>query len=98
MIIITCYETTFGGSEVPYGVAFLFAFDWLIDRFCTMFNVMGDTIVAAVVSSRLDEEAHGDFLKSVVKVDEHESVEPEKMGNCKVEDHDTPDAESQKSQ
>ena len=101
VIIITCYETTFGGSEVPYGVAFLFAFDWLIDRFCTMFNVMGDTIVAAVVSSRLDEEAHEEFLNRVVKVDGHESIEPEKterMGNCQVEDHDTPDAESQKSQ
>lgn len=101
VIIITCYETTFGGSEVPYGVAFLFAFDWLIDRFCTMFNVMGDTIVAAVVSSRLDEDAHGDFLKSVVEVDGRESIEPgktERMAEHQVEDPYTPDAASQNSQ
>lgn len=89
VIIITCYEAAFGGSDVPYGVAFLFAFDWLIDRFCTMFNVMGDTIVAAVVSSRLHEAPLEEFLKSVDKDDDKGSTEreeTERMGNYQVDE------------
>jgi Na+/H+-dicarboxylate symporter len=69
VLIITSYQTAFGG-DVPYGIEFIFAIDWLIDRFRTMFNVCGDTVVAALVASRLDEESTDEFLKKVEKVEE----------------------------
>ena len=57
VLILTCYETTFGApdsGDTPYGFGFIIAIDWLTDRFITMFNVMGDTVVAALVSRDLD--------------------------------------------
>lgn len=68
VLIITTYQTAFGG-DVPYGIEFIFAIDWLVDRFRTMFNICGDTVVAALVSSRLDEESTEEFLKNVEKVE-----------------------------
>jgi Na+/H+-dicarboxylate symporter len=59
ILTLTIYETTFGtidGSAVPYGFGFILAIDWLADRFVTMFNVMGDTVVAALVSRDLDSD------------------------------------------
>lgn len=35
VLIITTYQTAFGG-DVPYGIEFIFAIDWLVDRFRTM--------------------------------------------------------------
>ena len=66
VLIITTYQTAFGG-DVPYGIEFIFAIDWLIDRFRTMFNICGDTVVSALVASRLDEENTEEFLKKVEK-------------------------------
>ena len=68
VLIITTYQTAFGG-DVPYGIEFIFAIDWLVDRFRTMFNICGDTVVSALVASRLDEESAEEFLKKVEKVE-----------------------------
>ena len=55
---------------MPYGIEFIFAIDWLVDRFRTMFNICGDTVVAALVASRLDEDTTEEFLKKVEEVEE----------------------------
>jgi Na+/H+-dicarboxylate symporter len=68
VLIITTYQTAFGG-DVPYGIEFIFAIDWLVDRFRTMFNICGDTVVSALVASRLDEENTEEFLKKVEKLE-----------------------------
>jgi len=68
VLIITTYQTAFGG-DVPYGIEFIFAIDWLVDRFRTMFNICGDTVVAALVASRLNDENTEEFLKNVEKVE-----------------------------
>jgi len=102
VLIITTYQTTFGGSDVPYGIEFIFAIDWLIDRFRTVFNVCGDTVVAALVASRLDESETEEFLKKVEAVEKENGrdfdTEPEKterMAN-KIEECEMADAEGLK--
>lgn len=83
VLIITTYQTTFGGSDVPYGIEFIFAIDWLIDRFRTVFNVCGDTVVAALVASRLDESETEEFLKKV------DAVEKGNVGDIDTEHEKT---------
>ena len=55
-IIITIYNTIFGGSGTPAGFSFVVAIDWLMDRMITAMNVTGDTVVAHMVSSTLPED------------------------------------------
>ena len=87
VLIITSYQTAFGG-DVPYGIEFIFAIDWLVDRFRTMFNICGDTVVAALVASRLDEETAGEFLKKVEEVEEDlgENYDPNAPKDNKIFD------------
>ena len=73
---------------MPYGIEFIFAIDWLVDRFRTMFNICGDTVVAALVASRLDEETAGEFLKKVEEVEEDlgENYDPNAPKDNKIFD------------
>jgi len=49
-LIITTYNTVFGGSGPPLGFSSIIAIDWLIDRGRTTLNITGDTIVCGIVS------------------------------------------------
>jgi Na+/H+-dicarboxylate symporter len=49
VLIITAYNTVFGGTGTPNGFGYIFAIDWLMDRFRTVMNVTGDCIVAGIV-------------------------------------------------
>ena len=63
ILILTSYATTFGsppGGGEPAGLAYLFAIDWLLDRFRTVVNVTGDLTVTAVVSKRVNEDPSED--------------------------------------
>jgi hypothetical protein len=101
VLVLTCYETTFGGSgENPYGFGFIIAIDWLTDRFITMFNVMGDTVVAALVSRDIEGDigievdAKGEVVKSITDLQDT-GMEPEKtervMNTYKIEDNNDDD-------
>jgi Na+/H+-dicarboxylate symporter len=98
VLILTCYETTFGSAgEVPYGFGFIIAIDWLTDRFITMFNVLGDTVVAALVSRDIegdigiDVDGKVDLGKAdpevVVKADPENEKTERAMNTYKIEDH-----------
>jgi Na+/H+-dicarboxylate symporter len=99
VLILTCYETTFGstsGSDVPYGFGFIIAIDWLTDRFITMFNVMGDTVVAALVAHDIEDDIEfagdgkaGDLVKPAPEEPVVGMEKTERATNTyKIEDHD----------
>ena len=59
ILILTSYATTFGsppGGGEPNGLAYLFAIDWLLDRFRTVVNVTGDLTVTAIVNKRVSSD------------------------------------------
>merc|ERR1719297_436530 len=52
VLIITAYNTVFGGEGTPNGFAYILAIDWFMDRCCTVTNVTGDCIVTGIVAHR----------------------------------------------
>jgi Na+/H+-dicarboxylate symporter len=50
VLIITAYNTVFGGTGVPKGFEFIVAIDWLADRFMTALNVTGDTVCCRIIA------------------------------------------------
>jgi Na+/H+-dicarboxylate symporter len=52
VLVITAYNTVFGGSGIPNGFEFVVAIDWFLDRLITVLNVTGDTVVAHIVACR----------------------------------------------
>jgi len=58
-LIITSYNTVFGGKETPDGFAYLMAIDWFMDRCSTMLNVTGDMTVCGVIGARIHMEPRG---------------------------------------
>ena len=52
VLIITAYNTVFGSTGVPNGFEFVIAIDWFMDRFRTVLNVTGDTVVSRIVTVR----------------------------------------------
>ena len=50
VLILTAYNTTFSTVGVPNGFQYIVAIDWLLDRFDTMLNVTGDSMVAGMVA------------------------------------------------
>jgi Na+/H+-dicarboxylate symporter len=66
VLILTAYNTTFNTVGVPNGFQYIVAIDWLLDRFDTMLNVTGDSMVAAMVSHMCpmeDIDHTEDYLK-----------------------------------
>jgi Na+/H+-dicarboxylate symporter len=52
VLIITAYNTVFGGTGTPNGFGYIFAIDWFMDRMRTVANVTGDCIVTGIVAHR----------------------------------------------
>jgi Na+/H+-dicarboxylate symporter len=52
VLIITAYNTVFGGAGAPHGFAYIIAIDWFMDRIVTAVNVTGDCIVSGIVAHR----------------------------------------------
>jgi len=50
VLIITAYNTVFGGSGTPNGFEFIVAIDWFLDRCITALNVTGDTVVSCIIA------------------------------------------------
>jgi Na+/H+-dicarboxylate symporter len=50
VLIITAYNTVFGGTGVPKGFEFIVAIDWLVDRIITALNVTGDTVCCRIIA------------------------------------------------
>jgi Na+/H+-dicarboxylate symporter len=73
VLVITAYNTVFGGIGVPTGFEFIVAVDWFLDRCITALNVTGDTVVAHIVSCRTDWNK--DFELGVTEIKEVESSE-----------------------
>ena len=53
VLIITAYNTVFGTTGTPDGFGYIFAIDWLMDRFRTVCNVTGDCVVCGIVAHRI---------------------------------------------
>merc|ERR1719343_1213456 len=56
VLIITAYNTFFGGSGTPNGFAYIIAIDWFMDRIVTAVNVTGDCIVSGIVAHRCSDD------------------------------------------
>lgn len=50
VLIITAYNTVFGGDGEPANFFIIVAIDWLMDRFQTSLNITGDSMVARIVT------------------------------------------------
>ena len=57
VMVITAYNTVFGGTGTPNGFEFVVAIDWFIDRVITALNITGDTVVSRIIASRTPEGA-----------------------------------------
>ena len=68
VLVITAYNTVFGTTGVPNGFEFVVAIDWFLDRFVTVLNVTGDTVISRVIASRT-----GWVMENDVTVDEKEA-------------------------
>jgi len=56
VLIITAYNTVFGGTGTPNGFEFILAIDWFMDRLRTTLNVSGDAVVAGIVAARCGDD------------------------------------------
>lgn len=75
VLIITAYNTVFGGDGMPNGFGFIFAIDWFMDRMRTVTNVTGDCIVAGIVAHRNPmDQITGDVHKRFESAGEEEAV------------------------
>lgn len=73
VLIITAYNTVFGGSGTPNGFEFVVAIDWFLDRFITALNVTGDTVVCCIIAQNVplhDLPPVDDTVKTKVVNDE----------------------------
>jgi len=52
IFIVTTFNTVFGTTGTPEYFYIMMAIDWLLDRFRTLVNVTGDTLVARMVEVR----------------------------------------------
>mmetsp|Transcript_18429 Transcript_18429/g.24053 ORF Transcript_18429/g.24053 Transcript_18429/m.24053 type:complete len:526 (+) Transcript_18429:65-1642(+) len=50
VLIITAYNTVFGGEGEPANFFIIVAIDWLMDRFQTSLNITGDAMVSRIVT------------------------------------------------
>lgn len=50
VLIITAFNTVFGGEGDPANFFIIVAIDWLMDRFQTSLNITGDAMVARIVT------------------------------------------------
>lgn len=50
VLIITAFNTVFGGEGEPANFFIIVAIDWLMDRFQTSLNITGDSMVARIVT------------------------------------------------
>merc|ERR1711897_38427 len=53
VLIITAYNTVFGGTGTLNGFAYIIAIDWFMDRLRTVTNVTGDCIVTGIVAQSM---------------------------------------------
>ena len=51
---------------MPAGLGYIFAFDWLLDRLITMFNVLGDLAVTGIIANKVNK----DVANNVTDVDD----------------------------
>lgn len=77
VLIITAYNTVFGGTGTPNGFEFVVAIDWFLDRCITALNVTGDTVVSRIIACRTPmpdghADADGDYEKGekIVEADD----------------------------
>lgn len=50
VLIITAFNTVYGGNDVPPNFAIIVGIDWLMDRFQTALNITGDAMVSRIVT------------------------------------------------
>eukprot|EP00934_Nitzschia_sp_Nitz4_P005054 Nitzschia sp. Nitz4//scaffold539_size5834//2416//4052//NITZ4_009200-RA/size5834-augustus-gene-0.14-mRNA-1//1//CDS//3329554135//5044//frame0 len=79
VLVITAYNTVFGGTGTPQGFEFIVAIDWFLDRCRTVLNVTGDTVVCCIVSARTpmevdEQKEETNFTKGSVSNGEDEEV------------------------
>lgn len=87
VITMTVWTSVFPSVELPSSFAYIIATDWLLDRFITVTNVTGDTVISRIVAEWTDEaQLEGDgeldtlsnrvssrFSAAVALVDEHKT-------------------------
>jgi Na+/H+-dicarboxylate symporter len=67
VLIITAYNTVFGTTGTPDGFGYIFAIDWLMDRFRTVCNVTGDCVVCGIVAYRIPIEDDAKLSEDLAK-------------------------------
>lgn len=68
VLVITSYATVFGATSdggPPAGLAYLFAIEWLMDRFSTITNITGDMTVSAIIEDKLTKKMKKDAAEDL---------------------------------
>lgn len=50
VLIITAFNTVYGGTGAPSNFGIIVGIDWLMDRFQTALNITGDAMVSRIVT------------------------------------------------
>jgi len=85
VLIITAYNTVFGGSGTPNGFEFIVAIDWFLDRCITALNITGDTVVSCIIAQNVALEDLEGLPPGAVKEEDVKSMEDSPENSAEVE-------------
>jgi len=77
VLVITSYSTVFGatpGEGPPNGMAYLFAIEWLMDRFSTITNITGDMVVSAIIEDKVTKKVKKDAARDISQAKKNDDI------------------------
>jgi Na+/H+-dicarboxylate symporter len=78
VLVITAYSTVFGATAdadgVPNGMAYLFAIEWLMDRFSTITNITGDMVVSAIIEDKVTKKVKKDAARDIGQAKKNDDI------------------------
>lgn len=85
VLVITAYSTVFGATAdadgVPNGMAYLFAIEWLMDRFSTITNITGDMVVSAIIEHKVTKKVKKDAARDIGQAKKNDDITLGGTGN-----------------
>ena len=84
VLVITAYSTVFGATpdgKPPAGMAYLFAIEWLMDRFSTITNITGDMVVSAIIEDKVTKKVKKDAARDIGQAKKNDDITLGSTGN-----------------
>lgn len=84
VLVITAYSTVFGATPdggPPDGMAYLFAIEWLMDRFSTITNITGDMVVSAIIEDKVTKKVKKDAARDIGQAKKNDDITLGSAGN-----------------